>query len=112
MQEGDSPTFDCVYKDGYGTPYWRVNGTEYYWNRLPPIYTLHLVIGNFSITVSEATFSISGTSYQCVVDGLESRIGYLFVNTPLLSFATEENVIVSATSTSMTANKELGKNGL
>ena len=96
--------------NGYGTPFWNINGTSYYWNRLPPIYTLHFNVGEFSLSV-EVTTAINNTSFQCVVDGLESAIGYLFVQTPESSTNTTKesnlDIVVDFSTTSSTQRMSL-----
>ena len=112
---GEGAKFNCTYKGAFGTPVWNINGTVYYWSRLPSLYVLHFATGDFSITVAVATPSINNTYFQCVVDGVESSIGYLFVlPTPTstvqqiyLPTTTSVNIDYPSTSTSKVAHAHM-----
>ena len=77
--EGATVKFNCSSTDNTLTAFWIINGIEYSWRdfALTSAYTFDLQ--DNSLSINNINMSLDGTSYQCVIDGQRSEIGYLTV---------------------------------
>lgn len=81
VQAGETTIFNCSSVRDELIAYWIINGTQYYWTDFKTIRLFTFSLNNNSLIVNESPSSLDGTSFQCIINGIESVIGYLTVLT-------------------------------
>ncbi len=69
--------FNCTYIESYSIPQWVINGAAYSANALPRRHSYSYI--NQRLEVVNAQESDNGSSYQCIISGVSSRVAVLVV---------------------------------
>ena len=80
VAEGESTKLNCTMAAiSEDIAIWVINGLEYYWSDFANIELYSFDLRDNSLTIHNSPRALDGTSFQCVLDNHESRIGYLTV---------------------------------
>lgn len=83
VTEGDTIKLFCsmaVLSNDIAT--WVINGLEYYWTDLSTIEGYRFNLRDNSLTIHNSSHWLDGSSFRCILNDCESRVGYLTVNLP------------------------------
>ena len=84
VNEGGATNFSCVY-NGSGGISWKINGTTFSLNSLPPNHRVVVVTKGESMIINDIMTELNGSTYQCILTGtsdltvLESEVGVLLI---------------------------------
>lgn len=76
---GETVRFNCSGVQEHLVAVWIIDGSPHDWTDFITITTYTFDMFDNSLTVNSPPKSLNGTSFQCVLDGHRSRIGYLMV---------------------------------
>ena len=83
-KEGGTANFSCVY-NGSGFISWKINGTTYSVNSLPPNHRVVPLTKGVSMIINDIMNQLNGSTYQCILVSttdltlLESAVGVLLI---------------------------------
>ena len=66
LKEDETANFSCVY-NGSGVISWRINGTTYSLNSLPPNHRVVPLTKGESIIINDIVTQLNGSTYQCIL---------------------------------------------
>lgn len=72
---GNSVFFPCEFMGSAFVPFWRINDTSYVRQTLPDEYRFHFT----GLGINLVQLTMNNTKFQCIVAGMESGVGILFV---------------------------------
>ena len=81
IYEGEGTKFNCTLAQAMSglIATWIINGQRHYWTDFMLIPTYSFDLRDNSLTVHNASRNLDGSSYQCVINRLASRIAYLTI---------------------------------